>query len=167
MVCAGEAHFDAGWAWLRPLENLVQERALPTCGGDGVVAPGLTRWKGSHRESTVPGAFERDDALDWRQRSEVVEREREGVLDRAGDLERAVVIGYGKVAAHVVQRSRGNVAVQSLRGRLGVERRGMDHGERCALLFESSPTAISWVSSIESVCGFSSRRRESSGRGSR
>ena len=136
MVGTGEADFDAGWMRLGPLEYLVQERALPSCCGDCVVAPGLTRWKRPHRESTVPGAFERDDALDWRQCSEVVEREREGVLDRAGDLERAVVIGYGKVAAHVVQRGRGNVTLECLGRRLGVERLGMDHGQRCALPFQ-------------------------------
>src|SRR5947209_5012071 len=121
---------------LRSLEYLVQERALPSCCGDCVVAPGLTRWKRSHRESTVPGAFERDDALHWRQCSELVEREREGVLDRAGDLERAVVIGYGKVAAHVVQRRRGHVTVQCVGWRLGVERLGMNHRQRCALAGE-------------------------------
>src|ERR1700716_384265 len=118
---------------LRPLDYLVPEHPLPSCCGDCVVAPGLARWKRPHRESSVPGAFERDDALDCRQCSEVVEGERERVLDRAADLERTVVSGYGKVAAHVVQRSRGNVTLECLGRRLGVERLGMDHGERCAL----------------------------------
>src|SRR5947209_20434252 len=136
MVGASEAHFDAGWMRLRLLEYLVQERALPSCCGNCVVAPRLTRWKRLHREPTVPGAFERDDPLDWRQCSEVVEREREGVLDCAANFECAVVIGYGKVAAHVVQRSRRNVTLERLGRRLGVERPGVDHCQRCALPFQ-------------------------------
>ena len=66
MVGTCESHFDAGWMRLRPLEYLVQERALPSCCGDCVVAPGLAGWKGPHRESAVSGALEGDDALDWR-----------------------------------------------------------------------------------------------------
>ena len=135
VVGAVEAHFDACRLRLCPLEHLVQEGAGPSCGRDCVVAPWLTGGSGRIASRPFPAHSSVTPRSTGGSGSEVVERQRQGVLHRAADLERAVVIGYGKVAAHVVQFGRGDVALECLGRRLGVERRrrGSSSARRAAV----------------------------------
>ena len=132
VVGALEAHVDAVCPGTRLLEHLVEQGALPAGGRDGVVAPGLTGRQRPHLEPPVAGALERDRALVRRHGAEVVERQRQRVLDRAADLERAVVGRQREVAAHVVELGGSDLAGQGFGRRLRVVRSRVDHLQRGA-----------------------------------
>ena len=66
-----------------------------------------------------------------------------GLLDRAADLERAVVVGQREVAADVVELGGGDLAGEGLRRRLGVVGRRVDHLQCGARRSRSSATAMS------------------------
>ena len=136
MVFAGEQHLNASVERLGMLEHLVKERTLPGRSGDGVVAPGFASGQRSHREAPVSGALEGDDPLDSAHRLQFVERERVGLFDRAADLESAIVVGNGEVAADVVQQRWGDVGFECFRWRLSVERLGVDHRQCRTFVFQ-------------------------------
>ena len=132
VVGALEAHVDTICTGTRLLEHLVQQGASPAGGRDGVVAPGLAGRQRPHLEPPVAGAFERDRALVRRHGAEVVERQGQRVVDRAADLERAVVDRQREVAAHVVELDRGDLPGQGFGRRLRVVRSWVDHLQRGA-----------------------------------
>ena len=113
----------------------MEARPGPAGGGHGVVAPWFACGQGSHREATVSGALEGDYPLDGGHRFQIVERERVRLLDRSSNLETAIVIGNGEVAANVVTLCRRDVGFECLGRCLSVERLGVDHRQRRTFVF--------------------------------
>ncbi len=68
--------------------------------------------------------------------AQVGESQRDGAGNRAADLEGAVMVGDGKVAAHVMHLGGRDVAGQGCRGSLRVVGRGVDHRQCGAGRFE-------------------------------
>ena len=136
MIDAGEEHFDPGVEWLGLFEYVVEQCSLPERCRDGVVAPRLTGGQGSHLQSPVSGALEGDDSLDRAHPLQVVEAERDRIVDRTADFDPTVMVGYREVAADVVQLGRRDVGFECFGGRLRVERLAVDHRQCSTFAFQ-------------------------------
>jgi hypothetical protein len=136
VVCALEADVEAVRCRVGMLKDLVEEGALPPSGRDRVVAPWLADRQRPRLEAPVPGTFERHGALNRWHGAQVVERELGRVLDRTGNLERAVVARHREVASDIVELDRSDLVGKCFGRRLCIEGRRVDHSKRSARFFE-------------------------------
>ena len=115
-------------------QHRVQQRARPARRRDGIAVPRLTRRQRREAEPPVSRTFDRDCALDGRHATQVVQGQRHLALDRAEDLEAAVVRRQREVAPDEMHGRRRDIAAEGLGRRLSVERLRLDHHERGTLV---------------------------------
>ena len=150
-------------------QDLVQEGAGPSGRGDGEVTPGFSGRQRPHLQAAVAGALEGDRVVVGGHRAQVVEGQGRGRADRAADLQGAVVLGHGEVAAHVVELGGSDLADEGGRRCLGVVRRGVDHHQRgaCRLEIISNGHVFSLLGQGDGAWSLRSRSRRRWARGRR